>query len=68
MAVRARDLAVTSALLGVAPQTLVPLTILLDLLEEGLFDLGDALPHPHGSATLAPRQNRHTLAADSASS
>ena len=68
VAVRARGLAVTSALLSVTPQPLVPLAVLLDLLEEGLFDLRDALPHPHGSATLAPRQSpargaRQTLAA-----
>ena len=31
------------------------LAVLLDLLEEGLFDLGDALPHPHDGARLAAR-------------
>ena len=42
------DPPVARALLGVAPKALTPLAILLDLLEEGLFDLRDALPHPHG--------------------
>jgi hypothetical protein len=40
--------AVPGALLGVTPEAIPPLAILLDLLEEGLLDIRDALPHPHG--------------------
>ena len=35
------------ALLGMTTQPLLALAVLIDLLEERLFDLGNALPHPH---------------------
>jgi hypothetical protein len=55
----------------VTPQALLALAILFDLLEERLFDLGDALPHPHDAARLAAERHNpgtHTRAPASASS
>jgi carbon storage regulator len=49
------DDALKRALLGVPAQPLLALTVLLDLLEEGLFDLGDALPHPHDGRKISGR-------------
>src|SRR3954471_4816897 len=50
--VRALTMPLDLAPLGATPQTLAPLAILLDLLEEGLLDLRDALAHPHEIASL----------------
>ena len=35
--------------LGLAAEALPPMAVLFDLVDEGLFDLGQALTHAHGN-------------------
>ena len=45
-------------MLGAPGQPLAPLAVLLDLLDEGLFDLREALPHPHGGHLMTSTDRR----------
>src|SRR4051794_37455192 len=54
MAVRAFALALELPAFRALAQPLAARAVLLDLLEEGVLDLGDALPHPHGQENLTP--------------
>src|SRR5215218_3212858 len=48
MLVRLLDVPLPRAHLGATGEPLPPLSVLLDLLDERLFDLREALLHPHG--------------------
>src|ERR687887_449963 len=54
--VRALDVALALATGRTRLQALTALAILLDLLDEGGLDLGQALAHPHGADIMTPRR------------